>query len=86
MWNLQIPIKAGIWYPTRHFAKPQVGGTESALRAGLVAGAVAGMLSGAPSTVHALLTGRDPLALAHGLPGISCRGPFDWGPRADRQP
>jgi len=24
MWNLQIPIKAGIWYPTRHFAKPQV--------------------------------------------------------------
>jgi hypothetical protein len=32
----------------------------SHLRAGLRAGAVAGVLSGAPSTVHALATGRSP--------------------------
>ena len=31
---------------------------------GLVAGAVAGFLSGAPSTLHALVTGADPLAAA----------------------
>jgi hypothetical protein len=31
------------------------------LRAGLTAGAIAGVLSGAPSTVHALATGRPPL-------------------------
>lgn len=30
----------------------------------MAAGAVAGLFSGAPSTVHALLTGRDPLAAA----------------------
>jgi hypothetical protein len=30
------------------------------LRAGIRAGAVAGVLSGAPSTVHALVTGRSP--------------------------
>ena len=33
----------------------------SELRAGLRAGAVAGVLSGAPSTVHALATGRSPV-------------------------
>jgi hypothetical protein len=33
----------------------------SDLRAGLRAGAVAGVLSGAPSTVHALATGRSPI-------------------------
>jgi hypothetical protein len=33
----------------------------SDLRAGLRAGAVAGVLSGAPSTVHALATGRSPV-------------------------
>ncbi len=64
MWNLQIPMKADIWYPTRHFAKPKVRGTDSALRAGLVAGVLAGLLSGVPSTLHALLTGRDPLGAA----------------------
>jgi hypothetical protein len=47
------------------------------LRAGLAAAA----LSGAPSTVHALVTGRDPLAatLAAGsilLPGETRRGPL----------
>jgi hypothetical protein len=31
---------------------------------GLTAGALAGLVSGAPSTLHALLTGRDPLAAA----------------------
>ncbi|MDQ1516362.1 MAG: hypothetical protein QOE80_2192 [Actinomycetota bacterium] len=36
----------------------------SVLRRGLLAGAVAGVLSGLPSTAHALLTGRDPLAAA----------------------
>jgi hypothetical protein len=34
------------------------------IRAGLEVGAVAGLLSGLPSTVHALCTGRDPLAAA----------------------
>lgn len=34
----------------------------SRTREGLVAGAVAAAVSGAPSTVHALVTGRDPLA------------------------
>lgn len=34
------------------------------LRAGIGAGAVAGVLSGAPSTVHALVTGRPPLDAA----------------------
>ncbi|MGI9118754.1 MAG: hypothetical protein ACR2G7_01250 [Acidimicrobiales bacterium] len=32
---------------------------------GLFAGAVAGLLSGAPSTVHALVSGRDPLQAVH---------------------
>jgi hypothetical protein len=34
------------------------------LKDGLAAGAVAGLLSGAPSTAHALVTGGDPLAAA----------------------
>lgn len=33
----------------------------STFRRGLTAGALAGLLSGIPSTLHALLTGRDPL-------------------------
>jgi hypothetical protein len=32
------------------------------MRKGIVAGAVAGVVTGAPSTVHAMLTGGDPLA------------------------
>jgi hypothetical protein len=36
----------------------------STVRDGFAAGAVAGVLSGAPSTAHAVLTGRDPLAAA----------------------
>lgn len=36
----------------------------SLLREGVVAGTVAGVLSGFPSTVHALVTGADPLAAA----------------------
>ena len=34
----------------------------SLIRKGIAAGAIAGVLSGAPSTVHAMLTGGDPLA------------------------
>jgi hypothetical protein len=36
----------------------------AAYRPALTAGALAGVVSGAPSTLHALLTGRDPLAAA----------------------
>ncbi len=32
------------------------------IREGIIAGAIAGVVSGAPSTAHALATGRDPLA------------------------
>ena len=35
---------------------------ESVFRAGLAAGSVAGVLSGVPSTLHAVVTRRDPLA------------------------
>jgi len=44
-------------------AKPKLG-TSLSVRDGVLAGAVAGVLSGAPSTLHALLTGADPLAAA----------------------
>src|SRR4051812_10335279 len=37
---------------------------STVVRDGVVAGAVAGLLSGAPSTLHALVTGADPLAAA----------------------
>jgi len=50
--------------PIGRESQTPVGGLGSVLRAGLTAGAVAGVLSGLPSTVHALLTGRDPLAAA----------------------
>jgi hypothetical protein len=58
-----------------------VRGEKCWLRDGVVAGAVAGVLSGAPSTVHALLTGRDPLAAAVAagnilLPAHSSTGPL----------
>ena len=51
-------------YPARKRSKPPVNGDFSALRDGIRAGAAAGVLSGAPSTLHAVLTGRDPLAAA----------------------
>jgi hypothetical protein len=58
--------KAGDCYPVGGESKPQMRGPRpsSDFRAGLAAGAVAGLLSGIPSTLHALLTGRDPLAAA----------------------
>ena len=56
--------KAAHSYPSGHIAKPQVRSLKSAVGAGVAAGAVAGLFSGAPSTVHALLTGGDPLAAA----------------------
>jgi hypothetical protein len=46
----------------------------------VAAGAVAGLLSGAPSTVHALLTGRDPLAAARAAGNLLL--PADAGPGA----
>jgi len=62
------------WPPKR---KP---GGGSLLRPALVAGAVAGVLSGAPSTVHALLTGRDPLAAARAAGNLLL--PADAAPEA----
>ena len=52
--------------------------TVRRIRRGLAAGAVAGVFSGAPSTLHALVTGRDPLAAAEAagnllLPAASSR-------------
>lgn len=41
--------------------RPQTPGGAEDLRNGLVAGAVAGIISGAPSTLYALVTGGDPL-------------------------
>jgi hypothetical protein len=51
---------------------------EEQLRQGVVAGAVAAVLSGIPSTTHALATGRDPLAATEAagslaLPGVDDR-------------
>jgi hypothetical protein len=57
-------VKSGIGYPTAPSAKPLVRGNKSVFRDGMAAGALAGLLSGAPSTIHALLTGGDPLAAA----------------------
>jgi predicted acyltransferase len=61
---MDVSGKALRLYPPRREAKPHVTALFPALRDGLVAGAVAGVLSGAPSTAHAVLTGRDPLAAA----------------------
>jgi hypothetical protein len=44
--------------------KPQIRKKKSVLSDGFSAGAAAGLLSGAPSTAHAVLTGSDPLAAA----------------------
>ena len=56
--------KAADCYPLGPKTKPQVRPCREVLLDGLAAGAVAGLLSGIPSTAHALLTGRDPLAAA----------------------
>ena|GEM_PF-4914446 len=50
-------------YPLASDSKHEPG-RRRALPDGLAAGAVAGVLSGLPSTLHALGTGRDPLAAA----------------------
>jgi hypothetical protein len=42
-----------------------VGGTTDTLRDGLAAGMVAAVVSGAPSTLHALASGGDAMAAAH---------------------
>src|SRR2546423_15427297 len=51
-------------YPPASEAKPPTARIAALWRDGLAAGAVAGLLSGAPSTLHALRTGSDPLAAA----------------------
>lgn len=66
-WLVVEPDKSGKarrCYPAGSAGKPLFEGDFSALRDGFRAGAVAGVLSGAPSTLHAVLTGRDPLAAA----------------------
>jgi hypothetical protein len=72
--------KAAECYPSTDKSKPQVRRHTSALPAGLAAGGVAGLLSGVPSTVHALLTGGDPLAAARAAGNLLL--PADAGPRA----
>ena len=47
---------------------------ERTLRDALAAGAAAAILSGAPSTVHAVATGRDPLEAALAAGSIVCAG------------
>ena len=56
--------KSPVSYPTPHLPKPQVNVANRRVAPGLWAGAVAGVVSGLPSTLHALATGRDPLAAA----------------------
>ena len=72
--------KTALSYPMGACVKPQSTGHRStALREGVIAGAVAALLSGAPSTVHALLTGRDPLAAAQAAGNLLL--PANAGPR-----
>jgi len=71
--------KAAGCYPVGAPSKPARAGLSAEVREGLWAGAVAGLLSGAPSTVDALLTGADPLAAARAagnllLPADAGRG------------
>jgi hypothetical protein len=47
------------------------------LRGGILAGAVAGVLSGAPSTAHALLTRGDPLEATAAAGSLLLRGETD---------
>ena len=73
--------KTALCYPMGRCVKPQNSGHgPAALREGMIAGALAGLLSGAPSTVHALLTGRDPLAAARAAGNLL--RPADAGPGA----
>lgn len=51
-------------YPSAASAKPDRPGIPARVRDGVAAGVVAGALSGVPSTLHAWLTGRDPLDAA----------------------
>lgn len=71
--------KAAI-YPPAALPKPATGGLGPVLRDGLAAGTVAGLLSGLPSTVHALATGRDPLAAARAAGNLVL--PADFRPAA----
>ncbi len=66
-------------YPPAAESKPPAG-RAPVLRDGLAAGALAGVLSGLPSTVHALCTGRDPLAAARAAGNLLL--PADSSPAA----
>lgn len=67
-------------YPSRGDGKPTGNEFSPVLRQGAVAGAVAGLLSGLPSSIHALVTGRDPLAAARAAGNLLL--PADSGPTA----
>src|SRR5438270_11454740 len=56
--------KTAACYPSPAHRKPAPADVPPVLRDGLAAGLVAGLLSGAPSTLHAAVTGADPLAAA----------------------
>jgi len=71
--------KTGRLYPGRPEMKPRPEG-RSVWADGLLAGVVAGGLSGLPSTLHALLTGRDPLAAARAAGNLLL--PADSSPAA----
>ena len=60
--------------------KPSPEAARSVWAGGLRAGVVAGGLSGLPSTLHALLTGRDPLAAARAAGNLLL--PADSSPAA----
>lgn len=72
--------EALVHYPTLESIKPQVRGHKLTILQGLAAGAVAGVVSGLPSTAHALATGRDPLAAARAAGNLLL--PADAGSRA----
>jgi hypothetical protein len=64
MGNTRRAVEAAPGYPSASGRKPLLGDLSGLLRDGVVAGLVAGVLSGAPSTLHAAVTGTDPLAAA----------------------
>lgn len=72
--------KVRVHYPAAVLIKPQVRGHKLRFSGGLAAGAVAGVVSGLPSTLHALATGRDPLAAAQAAGNLLL--PADAGSRA----
>ena len=68
--------KVRVHYPAAVLIKPQVRGHKLRFSGGLAAGVVSGL----PSTLHALATGRDPLAAARAAGNLLL--PADAGSRA----